>query len=120
MSTQPQLVLPGDLEAIPMKFLVYANKDKSRDARMRRLACTALLVAFITCLFGLTPAAYGQASSSSDATGKVTDQTGAAIPGAQVHLINNATGSERTATTNDNGDWSIPNLPPANYKVRVE
>lgn len=64
--------------------------------------------------------AYGQASSSSDAVGRITDQTGASVPGATVHLINNATGAERTTKTNDSGDWSIPNIPPANYRVRVE
>jgi hypothetical protein len=68
----------------------------------------------------LTPIALGQASSSSDAAGKVTDATGATVPGATVHLVNNATGAERAATTNSDGDWSIPNVPPANYKVRVE
>src|ERR1700730_5399091 len=65
----------------------------------------------------LTPIALGQASSSSDAAGKVTDATGATVPGATVHLVNNATGAERAATTNSDGDWSIPNVPPANYKV---
>jgi hypothetical protein len=67
-----------------------------------------------------TPAAYGQASSSSDAAGKVTDPTGATVPGAMVHLINNGTKAERTTRTNDSGDWSIPNVPPANYSIRVE
>ncbi len=82
----------------------------------------ALLMAAtpIVALNVVVPAAYGQASSSSDAVGKVTDTSGATIPGAVVHLINNATGAERTAITNDSGDWSIPNLPPASYRVRIE
>lgn len=81
------------------------------------------LAAALTVLVPLnlsTQAAYGQASSSSDAVGRVSDSTGASVPGASIHLINNATGAERTATSNDSGDWSVPNLPPANYKVRVE
>ncbi len=68
----------------------------------------------------ISSAAYGQASSSSDAVGKVTDSTGATIAGATIHLISNATGAERTATSSESGDWSIPNLPPASYKVRIE
>ncbi len=64
--------------------------------------------------------AYGQASSSSDAAGRITDPTGASVPGATVHLINVGTGAERIATTNGAGDWSIPNIPPANYRLRVE
>ncbi len=67
-----------------------------------------------------SPAALGQASSNSDAAGRITDATGASVPGATVHMINNGTGAERTTTTNGAGDWSIPNIPPANYKLRVE
>ena len=66
------------------------------------------------------PAAHGQASSSSDAQGRVTDASGATVPGATVHLVNIGTGAERTTTTNDSGEWSIPNIPPANYRLRVE
>ena len=68
----------------------------------------------------MPPAAFGQASSSSDAQGKVTDASGAVVPGATVHLINPGTKAERTATTNDSGEWSIPNIPPTTYTLRVE
>lgn len=90
--------------------------------RVVRSACFALVMGTmpIVALAAFPSLAYGQASSSSDAVGKVTDSTGASVPRAMVHLVNNATGAERTATTNDSGDWSIPNLPPANYRVRVE
>ena len=88
---------------------------------VRRVSFALLMAALpIATIQFITPSAYGQASSSSAAVGKVTDGTGATIPGATVHLINNATGAERIATTNDSGDWSIPNLPPANYRVRIE
>jgi hypothetical protein len=66
------------------------------------------------------PAAYGQASSSSDAAGKVTDVTGAVVPDATVHIVNNGTKAERTTQTNGAGEWSLPNLPPANYSLRIE
>ena len=79
-----------------------------------------LVIAMALCLSVSTAMAFGQASSSSDAVGKVLDPSGASVPGATVHLINNATGAERIATTNDSGDWSIPNIPPAKYLVRIE
>ncbi|MCU1324406.1 MAG: hypothetical protein JWM43_4055 [Acidobacteriaceae bacterium] len=81
---------------------------------------TALVLAVALCMSGSAVRAFGQASSSSDAVGKVTDPSGASIPGATIYLVNNATGAQRTATTNDSGDWSIPNIPPANYRVRIE
>jgi len=82
----------------------------------------ALLIAVapILAINGLAPSANGQASSSSDAVGRVTDSTGASIAGALVRLTNNATGAERQTTTNESGEWSIPNLPPASYRVRIE
>ncbi|RZU43092.1 carboxypeptidase family protein [Edaphobacter modestus] len=90
--------------------------------RIARLASVTLIMAtgpVVTSSLVTLPA-FGQASSSSDAVGRVTDSTGATVPGATVHLTNNATGADRSATTNDGGDWSIPNLPPANYRLRVE
>ena len=102
-----------------------AANRKAKGNAVFSAACRvsfALLIAAmpLTAINLITPSAYGQASSSSAAVGKVTDASGATISGAIVHLTNNATGAERTATTNDSGDWSIPNLPPANYRVRIE
>ena len=87
-----------------------------------RRTSLAILMAGIpaVALTTLSPSAYGQASSSSDIAGKVTDATGATVAGAKVHVVNNGTKAERTATTNDSGDWSVANIPPANYSVRVE
>ncbi len=93
-------------------------------AAVRAAGRTSLALAIaavpVVALTMASPVAYGQASSSSDAAGKVTDPSGAVVSGATVHLINNATKAERTATTNDSGDWSIPNVPPASYSLRVE
>jgi hypothetical protein len=102
----------------------HAQQKRTGYSVLDALRCTsfAFLMAAgsLVALGVITPSAYGQASSSSDAVGKVTDTSGATVPGASIHLINNATGAERTATTNDSGDWSVPNLPPASYLVRVE
>ncbi|QEE30802.1 carboxypeptidase regulatory-like domain-containing protein [Terriglobus albidus] len=90
------------------------------SAARRSLLGVMLAAAPLFVLNIASPAAFGQASSSSDAAGKVTDATGAAVPGATIHLVNNGTGAERIATSNNEGDWSIPNVPPSNYKIRVE
>lgn len=102
-----------------------APKQKDAEDTVLRTLRRAFFALTMTAMpvVGLTvwtPLAFGQASSSSDAVGKVMDSTGATVPGATVHLVNNATGAERIVTTSDSGDWSIPNLPPANYRVRVE
>ena len=99
----------------------FFRNDFSVRKTMRRLSIAIAITGAPILAFSLAaPSAFGQASSSSDAVGKVTDPTGASVPGATIHLVNNGTGSERTATTNDAGDWSIPNIPPANYRIRIE
>ena len=52
--------------------------------------------------------------------GTVTDQAGALIPGAKVVVKNVSTGLERTTTTDENGDYTVAELPVGSYEVRVE
>src|ERR1700744_2221905 len=66
-----------------------------------------------------SPFLYGQADTSS-ASGTITDSSGALIPNAKVVIHNEATGAERTATTNAGGAYTVPNLAPGSYTVRVE
>jgi hypothetical protein len=53
-------------------------------------------------------------------SGAVTDSGGAVIPDLQVMILNEATGVQRTATTNESGYYVAPNLPPGKYSVKVE
>jgi hypothetical protein len=101
----------------------HSSAKRSWHSAARIFACSAplwVLASASSVFLAATVDAHGQASSSSDAAGTITDVTGAGIPGAVVHLVNNSTKAERTASTNDSGQWSIANLPPANYSLRVE
>src|SRR5687767_5419795 len=53
-------------------------------------------------------------------TGTVSDNNGAAVPGATVVVTNRGTGSVSNATTSSDGVYTIPALPPGTYKVRIE
>jgi len=50
-------------------------------------------------------------------TGTVTDPNNAAIPNAQVALVENATGIKHLTQTNEAGDYLMPALPPGVYTV---
>src|SRR6266542_3630446 len=50
--------------------------------------------------------------------GQVNDASGAAVAGATVRVTGGS--AERTTTTNDQGMFSVENLNPGNYTVRVE
>src|SRR3974390_362624 len=61
-----------------------------------------------------------QQTASSGIVGQVVDTTQAAITGAAVTVTNTGTHAQRTATTDAQGTFSVPNLPPATYEIRVE
>ena len=53
-------------------------------------------------------------------TGTVVDPSGAAIPGAQVQITDQATGNlTREATSDGGGVFRALNVPPGTYKVKV-
>jgi Carboxypeptidase regulatory-like domain len=64
-------------------------------------------------------AAWGQAVSTSQIKGTVADQTGLAIPGAEVKLTQTETGLVRSTTTNVEGAYLLPDLPVGPYQLEV-
>src|SRR4030095_16514440 len=52
--------------------------------------------------------------------GTVTDPNGALVAGAKVTVKNTSTGLERSTTSDDEGNYTIPELPIGPYEVRVE
>ncbi|MGH9937217.1 MAG: carboxypeptidase regulatory-like domain-containing protein, partial [Blastocatellia bacterium] len=58
--------------------------------------------------------------ATGDLTGRVLDAGGAVVPGATVTARNTGTGLTRTATSNEDGDYTITQLPPGSYEVTVE
>ncbi len=52
--------------------------------------------------------------------GQVTDQNGSAIPGATVTVTNTGTQAAQTVTTGDEGQYTITQLLPGSYDLRVE
>jgi len=51
--------------------------------------------------------------------GQVRDTSGAAVPNASVEVINDGTNVRYTTETNDEGIYSVPNVPPGTYHIRV-
>ena len=52
--------------------------------------------------------------------GTITDSSSGTISHAQVNVINEGTGIRRNASTNDLGNYSVPLLPPGNYRITVQ
>src|SRR3979490_878122 len=72
----------------------------------------------MACL-GVTATAILAQSDTSSLSGTVTDTSGAVVPNAQVTIHNNATLADRTITSNESGVFTLTNLSPGDYSVRV-
>ncbi|HTK96106.1 MAG TPA: carboxypeptidase regulatory-like domain-containing protein, partial [Terriglobales bacterium] len=75
-----------------------------------------ILLALVAMLCGL---AFGQAETG-QIVGTVTDPQGAVIPGAKVIVKNADTNALRETVTNSNGLFTVTNLQPGTYQVKVE
>ena len=66
----------------------------------------------------LAAPAWGQRTSGS-ITGQVTDASGAAVPNASVTLINKSLGTNRTITSNGQGEYTFDDVQIGTYEVDV-
>jgi hypothetical protein len=76
------------------------------------------VVAFVLLAAG-SVFAFGQVSTAGTITGSVIDPASAIVAGATVVAKNNATGQELTATTSDDGTFTIPSAPTGTYTVTI-
>jgi hypothetical protein len=82
--------------------------------RSRSIALRALLL-----LVALPSFALAQAAGTASIQGTVTDQTGAAVPGASVTFKGTATGVTRLVTTDGAGVYAMPNVAVGPYSLTV-
>ena len=76
------------------------------------LLCAALILA-------LANSAFAQEFRAT-VRGRVVDSSQAALPGATVNVVNQQTNEIATATTNQEGAYTIPFLRPGSYTLTVE
>jgi hypothetical protein len=85
---------------------------------MRPKSILRFFVLAISLTILLTQSVFAQATGSLGGT--VKDPNEAFVQGATVTVKNSATNLTRTATTDDEGRWTIPVLPVGNYSVTYE
>ena len=76
-----------------------------------------LLICFLACL--ILPLAAAAQLPTSTLNGTVTDPQGAVVAGARVVVTSNATGVSRETTTGGDGGFTVTDLTPGEYTVRV-
>lgn len=95
-----------------MAALISALARRSRLGRL-----SIVVFAFLMCAW-LLPAA-ARAAESGRITGTVTDQSGAVIPNAKVHLVSDATHTAQDTETGGDGSYSFPVVPVGSYTIKV-
>src|SRR5713101_4079485 len=73
----------------------------------------------ILAVVSLAPAAFAQMPASGSIRGQVLDQSGAAVPGADIELTNTDTGLHRQTVSDVAGHYTLPELPlTGRYRIR--
>ena len=84
------------------------------------LSRSLLLAVLILAPGSLLLAPVAAQSASATLSGTVLDPNSAVVPGANITVTEVATGVQRTATTNNQGYFSVPLLKPSTYLLQVE
>src|SRR5689334_9761767 len=85
---------------------------------MKKVVALGVFLTLILCLSASIPV-RAQVTGAT-LSGTVTDASGAVIAGAQVTVRNTATGATKDTTTDSAGFYTVPNLNPGTYEVKVE
>ena len=78
-----------------------------------------LLFAALVLLLATGSPTFAQGGATSTLTGMVIDSSGGVVPGADVVVKNDATGTIFTAVSGSDGGFTIPAMPPGTYTVTV-
>lgn len=97
------------------RVVAWMNSIQQRGCFVKRITMVMLL----GILTALSAAAQTPSASTSSIVGTVTDPSAAAIAGAEVVLTDLATNRAFRVQSNDQGRYTIANLPPGSYKVMV-
>src|SRR5438045_3115804 len=102
-------------------YLVQKGIFNMQQDCIRRLAlksCLCAISAFLT--LALFAGAARAQTETGQITGKVTDPTGAVVPGATVSVKSVETGRTITITSTDEGIYTAPALQPGLYDVTIQ
>jgi hypothetical protein len=93
-----------------MTFIAPIRFDLRRVGALLRLALFAALcaLAFVNVNGQTTSATLG---------GTVTDENNGVVPGVELTILNDATSFKRETTTNTDGSFTVPLLPPGTYRL---
>lgn len=85
---------------------------------LKKIVFPAAFIFFALAL--LQPVSISAQQITATVSGTITDPNGASVPGATVTAVSVDTGISKTATTGDDGNYTITFLPPGTYNIKVD
>jgi hypothetical protein len=108
-----------DLKSIPYSSFRNTATGTMPPTFLERPIRVKFVRAFFWCVLSLFSfASTAAAQEAGSIAGTVQDNTGGVLVGATV-TITSAAGVSQTATSNEQGEYTIPGLAPGNYKVSI-
>jgi len=87
--------------------------NRNHTVRSLASAAVALIASFLGALLSLQ-------AQTAEITGRVTDATGAVVPGTNITVTSVGTGAERKVSANQDGYYAVPLLLPGAYVIQVD
>jgi Carboxypeptidase regulatory-like domain/TonB dependent receptor len=84
-------------------------------SKMMRPVAAILVVSVLFC-----PSLLRAQATSASVSGRIADPSKARIADARVAAVNAGTNARYESRTNGSGEYSLPNIPPGNYRIEVE
>lgn len=91
-----------------------------REQDRRRCRGTTLPIIFAVAVLFSNLLIHGQTASTGALTGVTLDPSGAVVPGVLVRLVNRVTGAIASASSDKEGRFGFPLLPPGGYEIQAD
>src|SRR5690242_5046004 len=88
------------------------------DSKVRSMRARTFSLAAVVCL--LAASAFAQGQQYGTVSGRVFDADHLPLPGATITVSSEALQGPRATTTDVNGVYSLPGLPPGDYTVQFQ
>src|SRR5690348_2936483 len=99
-----------------MSAAKHTYLDRPRCSRHKLIF--VLQIAFCLLLWS-DKSLVAQTAATGALKGAITDPSASVVPGVSIKVTSHATGQARTATTQGNGTYLVPLLPPGEYSVEA-